>query len=61
MRATDGDRVIAWELTALPGAEGAVATGEDVTERQGADRLLAGLARHEARVAARRRPRGTRA
>jgi hypothetical protein len=37
-----------------------VATGEDVTERQGADRLLAGLARHEAR-AARRRPRGTRA
>jgi PAS domain S-box-containing protein len=61
VRAADGDHVIAWELAALPGAQGAVATGEDVTERQGADRLLAGLARHEARAAARRRPRGTRA
>jgi len=58
--AVDGEHVIAWEIAALPGAEGAVATGEDVTEHQSADRLLAGLARTEAR-AARRRPRGTRA
>jgi PAS domain S-box-containing protein len=59
--AADGSsRRVAWEIAALPGGEGAVATGEDVTERQAADRLLEGLARHEAR-SARRRPRGTRA